>query len=110
MEPAQQVSMGTFCNYINCFTNCLHTLQGFLQRYTHWVNGMVYCRHSQTPVDELLGKPYQDVMLAIIESYQDTKTNGDTEPPDDSKIDEFDDNDDKESVQMTLSEDNKTPT
>lgn len=29
------------------------------------------CSHSNTPVDELLGKPYQDDMLALIESYQE---------------------------------------
>lgn len=38
--------------------------------------------HSNTPVDELLGKPYQDEMLALIESYQDTKTKGSSDPPD----------------------------
>lgn len=40
------------------------------------------CSHSNTPVDELLGKPYQDEMLALIESYQDTKTKGSSDPPD----------------------------
>ena len=28
------------------------------------------CSHSNTPVDEALGKPYQDEMLALISSYQ----------------------------------------
>lgn len=51
-------------------------------------------------MDELLGKPYQDVMLAIIESYQDTKTNGATDPPDDPDTDKFDSADNKESVQQ----------
>ena len=41
------------------------------------------CSHSNTPVDELLGKPYQDEMLALIESYQGTKSNGHSDPPDD---------------------------
>ena len=49
-------------------------------------------------MDELLGKPYQDVMLTIIESYQDTKTKGDTDPPDDSNTDEFDEADNKGST------------
>lgn len=50
-------------------------------------------------MDELLGKPYQDVMLAVIESHQDTKSIADTEPPDASDTDDFGDNVDKESVQ-----------
>ena len=28
------------------------------------------CSHSNTPVDEALGKPYQDEMLALIRNYQ----------------------------------------
>lgn len=59
---------------------------------------MVFCSHSQTPVDELLGKPYQDVMLTIIESYQNTNTTGDTDPPDDSNTEEFDEADNKKST------------
>ena len=58
----------------------------------------MFCSHSQTPVDELLGKPYQDVMLTIIESYQDTKTSGGTDPPDDPNTDEFDEAENTEST------------
>lgn len=29
-----------------------------------------YCSHSNTPIDEALGKPYQDEILALISSYQ----------------------------------------
>ena len=48
-------------------------------------------------MDELLGKPYQDEMLALIESYQDTKAKGHSDPPDD--LTHMDDQDeDKESV------------
>ena len=35
----------------------------------------VLCSHSNTPVDELLGKPYQDEMLALIASYQEQTGN-----------------------------------
>ncbi len=37
----------------------------------------VLCSHSNTPVDELLGKPYQDEMLALIASYQEQTGNKD---------------------------------
>ena len=61
---------------------------------------MVLRSHSQTPVDGLLGKPYQDVLLAIIESYQETKTTGATDPSNDLDTDQFDEADNKESVQQ----------
>ena len=50
----------------------------------------VPCSHSNTPVDELLGKPYQDEMLALIESYQDKQSNKDGTIPDGEDNDEFD--------------------
>lgn len=62
------------------------------------------CSHSNTPVDELLGKPYQDEMLALIESYQDTKTKESSDPPDelvdgqDELVDSQDES--KESIQQ----------
>lgn len=46
--------------------------------------------HSNTPVDELLGKPYQDEMLALIESYQDKQDNKDDIIADGDDNDEFD--------------------
>ena len=64
---------------------------------------MVFCSHSQTPVDELLGKPYQDEMLALIESYQDTicksKEDNDLRFPNDLDTDELDKSDNTESSQ-----------
>ena len=36
----------------------------------------VQCSHSNTPVDDALGKPYQDDMLALISSYQTSKDTG----------------------------------
>ena len=50
----------------------------------------VPCSHSNTPVDELLGKPYQDEMLALIESYQDRQSNKDDMIADNEDNDEFD--------------------
>lgn len=56
---------------------------------------ILLCSHSNTPVDELLGKPYQDEMLALIESCQDPNIKADSDPPDntindDSEFDEAD--------------------
>ena len=91
MEPAQQVLTGITVYACYLLTHLTNSADTHTSAY-----GMVLCSHSQTPVDELLGKPYQDVMLTIIESYQHTKTNEDTDPPDDSNSDEFDEADNKE--------------
>lgn len=46
---------------------------------------ILLCSHSNTPVDELLGKPYQDEMLTLIESYQAKKGNeGNSTPQEDA--------------------------
>lgn len=58
---------------------------------------LLCCSHSNTPVDELLGKPYQDEMLALIESYQDTKSKEHSDPPDDLTLTD-DQVDNKESI------------
>lgn len=45
--------------------------------------------HSNTPVDELLGKPYQDEMLALIASYQEPTRNKDDSLANEGNDDEF---------------------
>ncbi len=47
------------------------------------------CSHSNTPVDELLGKPYQDEMLALIASYQEQTGNKDDSLANEDNDDEF---------------------
>lgn len=50
---------------------------------------VLQCSHSNTPVDDALGKPYQDDMLALISSYQTSKDtgNGDAKSQDDADSD-----------------------
>ena len=49
----------------------------------------VLCSHSNTPVDELMGKPYQDEMLALIASYQEQTGNKDDSLANEDNDDEF---------------------
>lgn len=53
------------------------------------ISPTVLCSHSNTPVDELLGKPYQDEMLALIASYQEQTGNKDDSLANEDNDDEF---------------------
>ena len=82
MEQAHQLSIGVSAvSFLLATSVCVH-MSCFTWR--------LLCSYSNTPVDELLGKPYQDEMLALIESFQDTKSKADIEPPDNDEFDEAD--------------------